>query len=78
MKRSLISILALSLLASCGLTSCTTPQPPPGGYSKEEQRAIRQEQRERRAALRQAGVAVLNFGLNAAAASLNNDEGLRK
>lgn len=73
MKRSLISIFALSLLASCA-----APQPPPGGYSKEEQAAIRQEQRERRAALRNAGVAVLNFGLNAAAASLNSDEGLRK
>lgn len=63
-----------SLILALTIAACSTPQPPPGGYSKDEQAAIRQEQRERRAALRSAGVAVLNFGLN----TLSNSEGLRK
>lgn len=60
----LVSIVALSI------AGCAT-SPPPGGYSKDEQRAILEEQRARRAAWRAAGLNVLNFGLGVAANTLN-------
>ncbi len=69
MKRFFTLSIALFLLASCA-----APQPPPGGYSKEEQSAMRQEARERRSALRAAGVASLQI----AAGVLSNSEGFRK
>lgn len=63
--------LALSLVSAAILSGCATPQPPPGGYSKEEQRALLEEQRARRAAWRAAGLNVLNFGLGVAANTIN-------
>ncbi len=64
----------IATISAIVLASCSTPQPPPGGYSKEEQAAMRQEARERRSALRAAGVASLQI----AAGVLSHEEGLRK
>lgn len=64
LSRSIVSLVAVALVG------CATP-PPTGGYSKDEQRAIREEQRARRAAWRSAGLNVLNFGLGVAANTIN-------
>lgn len=71
--------IAIPLIAATLLfASCATQQPPPGGYSKAEQAQMREEQRQRRAAWRAIGVSVVRFGLNAAAAGINGEDGFRK
>lgn len=65
-KRLRHAFVPTAVLLAFALTGCSTQ-----GLSKDEQAA-------RRAGWRAAGLSVLNFGLNAAAAELNGDPGFRK
>lgn len=70
MKTILITILA------CSLSACATPDLT--GLSKDERAFVLRNAEARRQAWRAVGIGLVNFGLQSASNSLNNESGFRK
>lgn len=67
-------LLLFSILLFLG--ACQTPNLE--GLSKDERRFVLQNAEARRQAWRAVGIGLVNFGLQSAANSLNNESGFRK